>query len=60
MENKTVKSIKSLLLLVFFQTEKLIFHLIDDFHVIKVPTTPNKKPLQQSKWHQVYWTFSLP
>ena len=27
----------------FFQTKKLIIHLIDDFHVINVPTTPNDK-----------------
>ena len=30
-------------LLIFFQTKKLVIHLIDDFHVLDVPTKPTDK-----------------
>ena len=30
-------------ILIFFQTKKLFIHLIDDFHVINVPTKPTDK-----------------
>ena len=29
--------------LIFFKTKKLVIHLIDDFHVMNIPTKPTDK-----------------
>ena len=30
-------------ILIFFKTKKLVIHLIDDFHVMNMPTKPTDK-----------------